>query len=92
MCDPPNVGAQSATLEVQFVTEQILPAGSYLKVTVPEGTYLKQGTLPCAVTGVQNQADLRCEAADNVLWFKMESDLSAYTQNVYAFKNVFFPP
>ena len=78
MCDPPNVGAQRATLEVQFVTEQLIPFGSFLKVTVPEGTTLKQGDLSCAVTGVQNIDGLRCTAEGNSLMFRMESDLRAY--------------
>ena len=50
--EPNIVGAQAATLSVQFMSQVAAPSGSILKVKVPGSAQVRNGDHQCGVTGV----------------------------------------
>ena len=74
------------------MSELAAAKGSYLKVVVPEGTSLRQGTFQCGVTGMQNYDGVTCTAEGQTIWFPLQKELGKFEQDIFLFKNVFYAP
>ena len=93
-CDPPLVGAKEAELIVLVQSQEVIDVGSFLKVTVPTNTTVKNGVISCGMGGWDSDEDgLTCEGVDSKhLYFEFKDVLAPYQENVFNFYGAFNAP